>query len=113
MDKDFYKNKKAVGVNTSFLSNHLDEIVDSATKVAKKGILLAPYPILHSLKRYSPEEKKINKAFLETGNWYHFGPSQAFIKSGETESEAINRINHEYCEYTGFWDLFEWKEVKK
>lgn len=113
MDKDFYKNKKVVGVNTSFVLNHLDEIVDSATKVAKKGILLAPDPFYGWSTKYPHEYSKIDKAFLETGNWYNFGPSQAFIKSGETEYEAINRINHEYCEYTGFWDLFKWKEVKK
>ena len=53
------------------------------------------------------------KQLNESGNWYIFGRGDPWIGPGETWQEAEDRIVREYCEATGHWDLFIWKEVKE
>ena len=48
---------------------------------------------------------------IESGNWYLFGPGERFVGANESYGEALERIDREYCEKTGHWDLFEWVEM--
>lgn len=103
--------KVAIGINTDYLKEHAEDIINNTS------VLLNPYEF-HNL-RYSDDlelrriAKAIDKKQLESGNSYMFGPGQRFIKANENEGEALDRIDREYCEATGHWDLFIWKEVGK
>ena len=102
--------KVAIGINTDYLKLHADDIINNTS------VLLNPYYFLNLRHSSDPElrriAKEIDKKQLESGNGYMFGPDQYFIKAGENEGEALDRIDREYCEATGHWDLFIWKEVK-
>ena len=101
--------KVAIGINTDYLKLHADDIINNTS------VLLNPYPF-GSLEFSDDQElrriaKEIDKKQLESGNSYMFGPGQYFIKAGENEGEALERIEHEYCEATGHWDLYIWEEI--
>ena len=53
------------------------------------------------------------KQLYESGNWYTFGRGDRWIGPDETWEEAEDCIVREYCEATGHWDLFIWKEVEE
>ena len=102
--------KVAIGINTDYLKLHADDIINNTS------VLLNPYKFLNLRYSSDPELRRIaeeiDKKQLESGNSYMFGPDQYFINAGENEGEALQRIEREYCEATGHWDLYIWKEIK-
>lgn len=101
--------KVVSGINTDYLKLHADDIINNTS------VLLNPYPFGYLEFSDDPEIRRIveeiDKKQLESGNSYMFGPGQYFIKAGENEGEALDRIDREYCEATGHWDLYIWEEI--
>lgn len=101
--------KVAIGINTEYLKSHVKDIINNTS------VLLNPYGFCTLKYSDDPEIRRIveeiDKKQLESGNSYMFGPGQRFIKANENEDEALDRIDREYCEATGHWDLFIWKEI--
>lgn len=103
--------KRAEDVNWDYLLLHADEIINNTSVLSPQWLFL---PI-----EFDDEEKfrdiwrrMYQKHQVESGNWYIFGRGDRWIGPNETWEEAEDRIVREYCEATGHWDLFIWKEVK-
>lgn len=104
--------KRADLININYLINHAEEIINNTD-------VLFPEWLIASIE-YSDDENlrfiwkcMYQKHQVESGNWYIFGRGDPWIGPGETWQEAEDRIVREYCEATGHWDLFIWKEVKE
>lgn len=105
--------KRAIFFNIPYLLDHADEIINNTD-------VLLPEWILHATE--TPDDGDVlkdiwnrmrQKHLHESGNWYIFGRGNRWIGPNETEDEAEDRVVREYCEATGHWDLFIWKEVKE
>lgn len=96
------------GLNLSYFLKHADEIINNTDVLLNQRITYMIPP------EYYPYVTALNRKHIgESGNWYIFGRNQSFKKPGETAGEAYARIDHEYCEATGHWDLYEWEEIPK
>ena len=103
--------KRAEFININYLTNHADDIINN-TKVLFPEWLWDRSQLPDDgeyLKDIFAQIKQ--KQLHETGNWFIFGRGDKWINPGETWEEAEDRIVREYCEATGHWDLFIWKEV--
>ncbi|MCQ2738585.1 MAG: hypothetical protein MJ224_08270 [archaeon] len=101
--------KLTKGLNRDYLKEHADDIINNT------DVLLNPYCI--TFLKYSPDPELeliyylINEKHKD--NFRLFGRGNYFMKPGETRGEALARVDLEYCEATGHWDLFKWEEVPK
>ena len=103
--------KRAEFFNPDYLLLHADEIINNTS------VLLPQWFFLCIQFDEDPKFRRIwqrmyQKHQVESGNWYIFGRGDRWIGPNETWEEAEDRIVREYCEATGHWDLFIWKEVK-
>jgi len=105
--------KRAEWININYLVDHADEIIN-------RNDVLFPQWLFHRSQSYNDGAvlkdiwKRLERKQLhESGNWFIFGRGDKWINPGETWEEAEDRIVREYCEATGHWDLFIWKEVKE
>ena len=90
-------------LNIDYLLEHADDIINNTS-------VLLDHRITHMIpSELSTLAEAIRRK--HSANWMAFGRSQTFINPGETEAEAYARINLEYCEATGHWDLFIWEDV--
>lgn len=108
---DKMKGKKVVDINIPYFLEHAEEIINNT------GVVLNPYT-MKLLKypedgRYAGFYHMIEKKQIDSGNWGAFRRPEYYTKPGETENQALNRIDHEYCEATGHWDLFVWEDIPK
>lgn len=105
--------KRAEWINTDYLLNHAEDIINN-TKVLFPEWLVRKTQSFDDGDILSDIWERIRKKQLnESGNWYIFGRGDPWIGPDETWQEAEDRIVREYCEATGHWDLFIWKEVKE
>ena len=102
--------KRANRLNLDYLLLHSNEIIEDTS-------ILSPQWMFLGLE-FSPNDNLRNiwsrmyqKHQVESGNWYIFGRGDRWIGPNETWEEAEDRIVREYCEATGHWDLFIWKEI--
>ena len=105
--------KRAEWINTNYLVKHAENIINN-TRV------LFPEWLVRKTRSYDDGdylqniwERMYQKHQRETGNWYAFGRGDKWILPGETWEEAEDCIVREYCEATGHWDLFIWKEIEE
>ena len=103
--------KRAKFFNPDYLLLHADEIINNTS------VLLPQWFFLCIQFDEDPKFRDIwrrmyQKHQVESGNWYIFGRGDRWIGPNESWEEAEDRIVREYCEATGHWDLFIWKEVK-
>ena len=106
--------KRAVAINRNYLVDYAEDIINNTDVVFPYGL----WQLSHSkstdgeflLDIFKCIEKK---QLYESGNWNIFGRGDRWILPGETWEEAEDRIVREYCEATGHWDLFIWKDVKQ
>lgn len=105
--------KRAEGINRVYLTNHAEEIINN-TDVLFPEWLWRHAQLPDDGEYLKDIFKQIQRKQLnESGNWYIFGRGDPWIGPDETWEEAEDRIVREYCEATGHWDLFIWKEVKE
>ena len=105
--------KRAEWINTNYLLNHAEDIINN-TDVLFPEWLWSRSQLPDDEEYLKDIFKQIQRKQLnESGNWYIFGRGDPWIGPGETWQEAEDRIVREYCEATGHWDLFIWKEVKE
>lgn len=106
-----YEDKKVMGINYDYFLEHAEEIINDTVHI------LNPFPMEFLGCLSEKDHKKHDEIYLyyqrlkETHQemWMMFGRGNWFMKPGETdEAEALNRVNHEYCEATGRWDLYVW-----
>ena len=99
------KDKRVVGLNIPYFLMHAKEIIEDTT-------LMNPEYMQDLSNLYNEDYYYYygywNRKFYDSGNAYMFGRGQYFMNPGETRQEALNRIDHEYCEETGRWDLYIW-----
>lgn len=106
-----YKDKIAIAVNYDYFLEHAEEIINDTEHI------LNPYAIgvLAHLSKEDHERyedlywyyQKLKETHKEM--WMMFGRGDWFMKPGETDrNKALDRVDHEYCEATGRWDLFIW-----
>lgn len=104
--------KRAEHINMNYLITHKEDIINNTT-------VLFPQWLVSCLEfdendAYRDIWRRMHqKHQRESGNWYIFGRGDPWINPGETWDEAQDRIVREYCEATGHWDLFIWKEVEQ
>lgn len=100
------KIKVVVGLNIPYFLEHAEEIINNT------DVLLPYIPFTALSLEYGDYFEALKRKHLhETGKWNAFGRSQTFINRGESEWGAMRRVEREYCEATGHWDLFIWKEL--
>lgn len=105
--------KRAEGINRVYLTNHAEDIINN-TDVLFPEWLWSRAQLPDDGEYLKDIFKQIQRKQLnESGNWYIFGRGDRWIGPDETWQEAEDRIVREYCEATGHWDLFIWKEVKE
>lgn len=106
-----YKDKITIGVNPDYFLEHAEEIINDTEHI------LNPYSIRYLENNSMKKHKRyveIHMAYQKLKEthqemWMMFGRGNWFMKPGETdENKALNRIDHEYCEATGRWDLYIW-----
>ena len=103
--------KRAEGIDRVYLTNHAEEIINN-TDVVFHEWLWRQAQLPDDGEYLKDIFKQIQRKQLnESGNWYIFGRGDPWIGPDETWEEAEDRIVREYCEATGHWDLFIWKEV--
>ncbi len=105
--------KRAEFINKNYLLLHSEEIINNTDVLFPYWQWLAtrnPVEDDDYLRRIW--ERIEQKQLHESGNWHIFGRGDRWIRPNETDQEAEDRIVREYCEATGHWDLFIWKEVK-
>ena len=101
------KNKRAIGLNIPYFLKHAKEIIEDTTLMNPDHMADIEVGFNEDYYYYYGYW---NRKFYDSGNAYMFGRGQYFIKPGETEDEALNRIDHEYCEETGHWNLYIWAD---
>ncbi|MCQ2738372.1 MAG: hypothetical protein MJ224_07175 [archaeon] len=101
--------KLVKGLNEDYLKEHADDIINNT------NALLCPFSIDYIRFSQDPELEIIYYLINEKhkNNFQLFGRGNYFMKPGETREEAFARVDLEYCEATGHWDLFKWEEVPK
>ena len=105
--------KRAQFINIHYLIDHAEDIINNTDVLFPEWLWRLSKestdgPILQDIWK-----RMYQKHQRESGNWYIFGRGDPWINPGETWEEAEDRIVREYCEATGHWDLFIWKEVKQ
>lgn len=105
--------KRAEGIDRVYLTNHAEEIINNTDVLFPEWLWMRAQ--LPDDGEYLKDifEQIRRKQLNESGNWYIFGRGDPWIGPDETWQEAEDRIVREYCEATGHWDLFIWKEVKE
>ncbi|MGN0176648.1 MAG: hypothetical protein ACI389_02300 [Methanobrevibacter sp.] len=104
--------KRAILINIPYLLNHSEEIINNTSVLSPRWLF--SFLEFDENKKYRDIWKQMyQKHQRESGNWYIFGRGDPWIGPGETWDEAEDRIVREYCEATGHWDLFIWKEVEE
>ena len=110
-----YENKKVIDVNLDYFLEHAEEIINDTEHI------LNPYSVrilefvseethekCEQLRWYYYQLEKTHKEM-----WMMFGRGNWFMRPGETDrNKALNRVDHEYCEATGRWDLYIWADIK-
>lgn len=91
------------GINIDYFLEHFEEILNNT------DVLLTPIDSFLRWKGYDYHAEAIKRK--HGANWSIFGRGDRFINPGECAWEAYRRIDREYCEATGHWDLFEWEEM--
>ena len=88
---------------------HYDDIINDTSAI------LNP----HHFEKFKYDENRKLRQFWdglqkkhlhETGNWNLFNEGGRFMGPNETEDEAYNRIDNEYCAKTDRWELFIWED---
>ena len=105
--------KRAEFFNINYLLDHADEVINNTDVLLPEWILWATESYDDGAVLKDIWKRMRKKHLHESGNWYIFGRGDRWIGPGETWEEAEDRIVREYCEATGHWDLFIWKEVKE
>lgn len=105
--------KRAVIININYLINHAEEIINNTTVLFPEWLYRRSKNSTDGNILQDIWRRMYQKHQIESGNWYIFGRGDRWIGPGETWEEAEDRIVREYCEATGHWDLFIWKEVKE
>ena len=103
--------KRATFINKDYLLLHAEEIINNTDVLFPYWQWLATKSCKHEDPLKTIWERIEQKQHYESGNWYIFGRGDPWIAPGETDQEAEDRIVRQYCEATGHWDLFIWKEV--
>lgn len=103
--------KRAKSINLDYLYLHASDIINNTDVLLPNWFFLS---LEHDGNdtHYDIWRRMYQKHQVESGNWYAFGRGNWWIGPNETWEEAEDRIVREYCEATGHWDLFIWKEVK-
>ena len=104
--------KRAEDINIPYFLEHSKDIINN-TEVLLPEWLFWGWDISEDFDRRYYWNQLVQKHRRESGNWYIFGRGDRWVGPGETWEEAEDRIVREYCEATGHWDLFIWKEVKE
>lgn len=106
--------KRAEIININYLVDHAEDIINNTTVLFPQWLWRKTRnPVSDGEQLQDIWDRMYQKHQRESGNWYIFGRGDPWINPGETWDEAQDRIVREYCEATGHWDLFIWKEVEK
>ena len=102
--------KRAEHINMNYLITHKEDIINNTNVLFPQGLVSCLE--FDENDAYRDIWRGMHqKHQRESGNWYIFGRGDRWIGPSETWDEAQDRIVREYCEATGHWDLFIWKEV--
>ncbi|WP_296807661.1 hypothetical protein [uncultured Methanobrevibacter sp.] len=103
--------KRAVLININYLVDHAEDIINNTDVLLPQWLCTRSESYNDGVILKDIWRRIKQKHQRESGNWYIFGRGDPWISPGETWDEAQDRIVREYCEATGHWDLFIWKEV--
>lgn len=109
---DEYKYKKPVSANLEYFLEHAEEIIEETEHVLDPDVIK-----IIELKSHHHKEKNYLHWCIKAWRRNHvhhnmaFGRGKFYLSPGESELQAEYRMAHEYCEGTGHWDLFIWKDM--
>lgn len=107
-----YEGKRVIGVNIVYMLAHDLEIIEDTSALLNPNHFEA-FKVDKNLKLRQFWDALQQKHLHETGNWYIFDEGDRFVGPDESIDEALDRIDREYCEKTGRWELFIWNDEQK